>query len=387
MTAPRVVVAGGGLAAVRTVQALRDLGHGGEVVMLSAESELPYDRPPLSKDHLLGNLSPESLLLLPGSDYAKLGIELRLDSEVVALDAGTHTVTLADGTALPYDRLVVATGARARTLPVFAGRPRASPLRTAHDSRRLAAVIASGGPVAVVGGGFIGLEVAAAARTRGCAVTVIEAQAAPLIGAVGPEVAAWLREEHEDRKVAFRCGTTVTGAGDAPGGGERLALADGSTVDADAVVVGVGVARDTGWLAAAGLVVEGGLVCDVDGRTNLPDVFGAGDVVCRRTARGAVPIGHWTAAGDSALRAAYAVLGLDPPPPTDDGFFWSDQYDLHLRFTGRFEADAEFAVVEGGLDAGSFVAHYRSAGRTTGVLAVNNPRGFLRHRIAVRDHS
>jgi 3-phenylpropionate/trans-cinnamate dioxygenase ferredoxin reductase component len=383
MSGPRVVVVGGGLAAVRTVQALHDLGHRGETLILSAEAEPPYDRPPLSKGHLLGTVPDDALRLLPPTAYSDLGVRLRLGCEVVALDPAARSVTLADGSAVAYGRLVIATGARARDLPVLRDRPGAFALRTADDSRRLAAVIRECRPVAVVGGGFIGLEVAATARTRSCRVTVVEAQPAPLIGAVGPEVAGWLQARHAARGVEFRCGTTVTGVADVPSG-ERLHLADGSTVDADAVVVGVGVVRDLAWLAAAGLEVDGGLVCDDAGRTNLPDVFGAGDVVCHRTARGQPLIGHWTAAGDSARRAAHAVLGLDVPPLPDDGFFWSDQYDLRLQFSGHITPDAEFTVVDGDLESDSFVARYRSGGRTTGVLAVNNPRGFLRGRVELR---
>jgi 3-phenylpropionate/trans-cinnamate dioxygenase ferredoxin reductase component len=383
-TTPRVVIVGGGIAAVRTAQALRDLGHPGEVTILSAEAEPPYDRPPLSKGHLLGTVSDDMLRLLTAAEYADLGIQLRLGAEAVGLDPAARTVTLADGSAVPYDRLVIATGSRARPLPMLAGRAGVLALRTADDSRRLAGVLGAGRSVAVVGGGFIGLEVTAAARNRGCAVTVVEAQAAPLVAAVGAEVAAWLRKRHEEHGVAFHCDTTVTAVADAPDGGERLTLADGSTVDAHAVVVGVGVVRDLDWLAAAGLEVATGLVCDVAGRTSLPDVFGAGDIVCHRTDWGTALIGHWTAAGDSAHRAAHAVLGLDPPTGPDDGFFWSDQYDLRLQFTGRIAHEGEFAVVAGDLDSGSFVARYGNGRRTTGVLAVNHPRGFLRERLALR---
>jgi 3-phenylpropionate/trans-cinnamate dioxygenase ferredoxin reductase subunit len=384
MSEPRVVVVGGGLAAVRTVQALHDLGLRGDVLVLSAEAEPPYDRPPLSKGHLLGTVTEDALRLLPPTAYADLGVQLRLGSEAVALDPAARTVTLADGATVPYDRLVIATGARARELPVLRDRPRAFALRTIEDSRRLAAAVRAGRPVAVVGGGFIGLEVAATARTQGCPVTVVEAQPAPLLGAVGPEVAAWLQAYHAARGVDFRCGATITGAIDAPGGGERLHLADGSTVDADAVVVGVGVVRDLDWLATAGLEVDGGLVCDHAGRTNLPHVFGAGDVVCHRTDQGTASIGHWTAAADSAHRAAHAVLGREAPTVPDDGFFWSDQYQLRLQFTGRITPDATFTVVDGDPGSDSFVAHYRSGASTTGVLAVNSPRGFLRGRMELR---
>lgn len=384
MSGPRIVIVGGGLAAVRTAQALRDLGHSGAIVMLSAEAEAPYDRPPLSKNHLLGELPDDALRLLPESSYRDLDIELRLAGEAVALDAASHTVTLAGGETVSYDRLVLATGARARMLPVLADRPGAFPLRTAQDSRRLAPVIARRGSIVVVGGGFIGLEVAAAARTRGCSVTVVEAQQAPLIGAVGPDVATWLRARHAAHGVDVRCGTTVTEATGAPGGGEQLRLSDGSMLRADAVIVGVGVVRDVDWLAVAGLEVADGLICDVDGRTCLPEVFGAGDIVCHRTPDGPVAIGHWTAASTSARRVAHAVLGLNVPALPDDGFFWSDQYELRMQFTGQIRPDAEFALISGSFEDNKFVGHYRSAGRITGMFAVNDPRAFLKNRITLR---
>lgn len=378
MSGLAVTVVGGGLAAVRTVQTLRDLGHEGGITMLSAESEAPYDRPPLSKGHLAGNIPDDHLRLLSTEDHRTL--DLRLDSKAVELDVERHLVRLAGGATAGYDRLVVATGARARMLPVLADRTGAFPLRTAADSRRLRRVVAAGGTVAVVGGGFIGLEVAATARTQGCAVTVIEAAPAPLVGAVGVDVASWLQHQHAERGVRFHCGTSVDTAMDSPTGGERLVLTDGSTVDADAVVVGVGVTRDVAWLARAGLEVADGLVCDVDGRTNVDDVFGAGDVVCHGTRA----IGHWTAAGASARRAAHAVLGLPPPTEPDDGFFWSDQYDLRLRFAGRTAPGDVFTMTSGTFDDSAFRGQYRSGGRVTAVLAVNDPRGFLRERLALR---
>lgn len=385
MTGSRVVIVGGGLAAVRTAQTLRDIGHDGEIVMLSAEAEQPYDRPPLSKDHLLGQLADDGIRLLPESSYDELRIELRLDSRVQAIDPSEHTVTTADGGTVAYDRLVVATGAHARTLPVLANTAGALALRSADDSRRLAGVLERGGNVAVVGGGFIGLEVAATARSRGCEVTVVEAQAAPLVGAVGPEIATWLQARHLEQGVRFRCGTTVLSAEDTPAGGTRLTLADGTLVEADAVVVGVGVARDVGWLSAAGIEVAEGLVCDEDGRTSDPDVFGAGDVVCHRGGAGA--IGHWTAAGISARRAAHAIVGKDAPTAPDDGFFWSDQYGLRLQFAGRLGQGAEFTVTSGALDDGSFVGRYSVGNTPTAVVAVNDPRGFLRGRVALRSAS
>jgi 3-phenylpropionate/trans-cinnamate dioxygenase ferredoxin reductase component len=377
---PRIVIVGGGLGAVRTAQTVRDLGHRGEVWIISAESEIPYDRPPLSKKHLAGSLDGSALALLTQESYAALDIRLELDQEVVRIEPDSRAVITADGTRMSYDRLVIATGAQPRPLPLLADRPGAFPLRTAADSRRLAATVRRGQTIAVVGGGFIGLEVAATARTAGCDVHVIEAQPAPLLGAVGPDIARWLRTRHEQHGVEFHCGVTVVSVEEAPDGGERLGLSDGTSIDAAAVVVGVGIVRDTAWLAEAGLEVANGLVCNEHGRTNLPDIFGVGDIVCRRTADGPTPVGHWTAAGTSARRAAHALLGLEVPDLPDDGFFWSDQYDIRLQFVGRIDPDSEFEVVAGEMTGNRFVAQFRTDGRATGVLAVNDPRQFLRHR-------
>lgn len=385
----RVVVAGGGLAAVRTAQSLRDLGHLGPIHVLSAESEPPYDRPPLSKDYLAGALANEALHLLPRAAYAERDIRLELDREVVALDRAARTVTVAGGTAVPYDRLVIATGARARRLPVFDGVAAATPLRTAGDARRLADVLAHEGSVVVVGGGFIGLEVAATARRRGCTVVVVEAQDAPLLGALGPEAATWLQRAHEARGVAFRCGVVVSAADTGADGVVALTLSDGSALHADAVVVGVGVDRDVSWASAAGLEVAdprrgGGLVCDPDGRTADPRVFGAGDVVWHGDAADGAPIAHWTAAGTSARRVAHALLERDVPDLVDDAFFWSDQFDLRVQCVGSASGCDEFRVVSGDPADDAFVAQFVRDGRITGVMAVNDPRTFVRHRIALR---
>lgn len=384
MSSQRIVIVGGGLAAVRTAQMLRDLGHDGEVRILSAESELPYDRPPLSKDYLRGDTPDSGIELLDPTAYQEREIALDLGRKVVSLDTSARTVADADGQEVGYDQLVVATGAPARTLAVLDGREAVFALRTAEDSRRLAAAIREQQRIAIVGGGFIGLEVAATARTQGCPVTVIEAQSAPLLNAVGPEIARWLQERHTAHGVSFRCGCSVTAAEVAPGGGEQLRLSDGSKVDADAVVVGVGVKREIDWLSDAGLEVDDGLVCDASGRTSDPAVFGVGDIVCHRTNRGLLPVGHWTAAVNSTRRAAHALLGLPAPPMPEDGYFWSNQYDLRLQFVGRADPGCTVTVVSGDIAGDSFVAQYRTGDRTTGVFAASNPREFVRHRAQLR---
>ncbi|MFD5747271.1 NAD(P)/FAD-dependent oxidoreductase [Streptomyces sp. NPDC127033] len=402
------VIAGAGLAGVRTAQTLRDLGYEGRIRLFSEESELPYDRPPLSKAYLTGRRGGEAIRFEDRLDaYTARGIELVLGKRVVAADLSAGTVGLADGSEAGFDRLVVATGSRPREPAALPPSPTVHYLRTAADSRRLAGALTAGRRVVLVGGGFIGLEVACAARALGCEVTVVEAVALPLATAVGEEPARRLMSWHTARGIAFRCGVTVRSAS-AAAGARILRLDDGSQVTADVVVVGVGVVRDTGWLSTAGLGIHHGLVCDHDGRASDPAVFGVGDVVCRHDGtrsdgtgrsgetgeRGETggsgacrPIGHWTAAADSAVRVAGTITGGAPAPVQDDGFFWSDQGDLRLQFAGYSGPGSEAAVVSGALDADAFVVHYTDRGRLTGVFAANSPREFLRGRMALRSAS
>jgi 3-phenylpropionate/trans-cinnamate dioxygenase ferredoxin reductase subunit len=374
MSTQSVVIVGGGLAAVRTAQELRRRGHTGSIQIRSAEPVPPYDRPPLSKKYLRGDLPEEKLALWAPEQYAAEQVELRLGHAAVGLDPSAREVTMDDGSIVHYDQLVLATGAAARQLPVLADTPAAGTLRTAADSRRLATSVRAGAPIAILGGGFIGLEVAATAQELGCPVTVIEAMPAPLVNAIGLEAAEWLRARHESRGIRFRCGTTVDAAAPRTDGSVDLRLADGSSVTAAAVLVGVGVVRDCGWLAEAGLDVDGGLLCDEAGRTNLPGIFGAGDIV-HRPGRG--PIGHWTSAGDSARRTAQAMLDLDVPELADDGYFWSDQYDMRIQSAGRATHASTLNVVSGSLETGSFLAHIQTDQEFTGLLAVNKARDFI----------
>ena len=382
--ATRVVVAGGGLAAVRTAQALRTLGHTGSITLLSEEQELPYDRPPLSKDVLLGKASEQALRLLDEEELVRLDLDLRLGHRVVGLDATARSVRVAGHDDVPYDALVVATGSRPRQLAAVLPAPDVHAVRTLEDATALAASLTQGARVVVVGAGFIGLEVASCAVALGARVEVVEAAPQPLRHALGPDVAAWLQEWHAAQGVVFHCGVTVTGS--TPGDPEaRVQLSDGSTLPADVVVVGVGIERDTEWLTAAGLEVETGLVCDDDGRTATPGVYGAGDVVRRVGPHGSTLIGHWTAASDSAERVARAVLGLEQPPVDDDAYFWSYQGELRLQAVGYHRPGATTTVVSGELSAGAFVAHYEVGGELVGVVAANSPRAFLQSRRALRE--
>ncbi len=388
MSAPRderVLILGGGLAAVRTAQALRDHGHRGAVVLVSEEAEPPYDRPPLSKDALLGGVDPARVQLLTEQEYEQLEIELVLGDGAVRLDRRDREVVLASGRRLSYERLVVATGSRARRLAELRSAPDVHHLRTAEDCRRLGTALQPGAALAVIGGGFIGLEVAASALARGCSVTVVEAEPAPLVRVLGPTLASWLVDWHRTRGVDVRTGVAIAGEGEGRTG--RLRLTDGALVDADAVLVGVGVTRDLDWLADAGLAVHVGLRCDGDGRTSASDVFGAGDIVCRHSDDHCSPVAHWTAAAESAARVARALLGHTQPAVMDEAFFWSHQGDLKLQSVGRWEAGATTSLVSGSLQSGRFVANHSVDDRLVGVLAANDPRGFLASRRALRDAS
>jgi len=380
---PGVLIAGAGLAGVRTAQTLRKLGYYGRIRLLSEEQEYPYDRPPLSKDFLAGRSDSDAIRLRHPADYAADDIELLLGTRATGLDPGSRTLRTEDGTELGYDWLVVATGARARVLPALPPGPARHYLRTADDARRLSRALRPGRRVAVVGGGFIGLEVAATATSRGCSVTVVEAVGLPLAGVIGPRAAQWVQSWHEERGVRFRCGTPVSGVADGADG-QRLLLADGSRLVADEVVVGAGIARDTQWLAAGGLTVHHGLVCDLAGRASADGVLGAGDIACVHAADGCRPVGHWTAATESAARAARTITGDATEPAASDEFFWSDQGALRLQFAGQAGPDAVATVDAGSLESGAFVLLYTDSGGLSGVFAANSPRDFLRGRVALR---
>jgi 3-phenylpropionate/trans-cinnamate dioxygenase ferredoxin reductase subunit len=379
----RVVIAGGGLAGMRTAQALRDLGYGGVVRILAAEPHRPYDRPPLSKDFLRPDFPDGGLELVTPNYFVDNQIELLSGECAVALDLEARQVHTASGRTFDYGAFVVATGASARALPALSGSSAVMSLRTVDDARRLRAALDEQRRIVIVGGGFIGLEVAATARAAGCPVTVVEALSAPLVGVLGPELGRWLQQEHVDHGVDFRCSVTAASTVRASNG-ERLSLSDGSDLTADLIVVGVGVERDLAWLAAAGLEIHAGLVCDESGRTSASGVFGAGDIGCRHVAGNCTQVQHWTAAAESARRAAQAVLSIDAPPTPEDGYFWSDQYGLRIQFAGCAEPLAEVDVLSGSLAGGAFTAQYRLDGRVVGVLGVNSPRDFMRLRMALR---
>lgn len=365
-----VVVVGAGLAGVSAADALREHGHSGTITLVSAEDRLPYDRPPLSKAALLEDPCAPDVPLRPESFYSERGVALRLGTAAVRLDPGGGAVELAGGERLAADAVLLCTGGRCRTLDVpGADLDGVCTLRTPEDAARIRERLERGVPVAVVGGGFIGTEVAAAAVSRGCPAVILEAAGLPMSRALGPDVAERLVGEHRARGADVRTGVQVVrfaGTGRVSG----VELADGSRVPAELVVVGVGMAPDHRLAAGAGLAVGDGVHVDPAGRTSNPSVWAAGDVASVAGPGGSRRrVEHWQNAKDQGAAIARAVLGVAPaaePVP----WFWSDQYDLNIQLAGHPDPH-DARAWRGDRDGLSFsVLHHRD-GVVTGITAVN----------------
>ena len=365
----RVAIVGASLAGVRAAQELRAQGYEGDVVLIGAEAHLPYDRPPLSKAFLAGTASRASLDLLDAGDLVSLALDFRLGVRATALEPANRRLQLSDGGSVHADGVVIATGGRARTLPGFEG---AHTLRTIDDAMALRAALVPGARVVIVGAGFIGAEVASTCRSLGLEVVVLEASAAPLAPVLGPELAAVCARLHTDHGTDLRCGVSVTGM-DAAG----VHLADGSTVPADVVVVGVGMTPVTDWLAGSGVTVGSGVHTDAGLVTELPQVVAVGDVA----QFGGLRHEHWTNASEQApVAVANLLAGRTSRTYTPSGYVWSDQYAGTLQLAGHPRPDDRLSFVDGAPTATSFVATWHRNGETVGVFALNNPKLFNRLR-------
>jgi len=375
VTAPTlraVTIVGGSLAGVRTAEALRREGFDGTIRIVSAERELPFDRPPLSKQVLSGAWEPERARLRGAEE---LDAEWLFGRSATALDPATHTVTLDGGHRLDADAVVIATGASPRRLPASVAPPDLAGvhvLRTMDDCLALQADLQGGPRVAVIGAGFIGSEVAATAKGLGADVVVVEALPVPLERALGPEMGPLAAALHREHGVEVRLGVAVAGL-EGDGRVQRVRMADGSAVEADVVVVGVGVAPVTAWLDGSGLELRDGVVCDARCRA-APGVVAAGDVA-RWYHEGIgdhLRVEHWTNASEQGHAAAMALLrGDDAPPYTPVPYFWSDQHGTKIQFVGHSLPGDEVAVVEGSVADGRFVAAYGRSGRLVGALLWN----------------
>jgi len=379
------VIVGSGVAAIATVRALRSAGYAGSMTMVSEEAEPPYDRPPLSKQYLAGSLTRSDLRLLRDERADEIGLTTVIGT-ATRLDTHVNVLTLADGRAIRYDGLVIATGAAARTLPYGEDLAGVHYLRTRRDADSLRKSLLRGGPLVVVGAGFIGLEVAATARVLGLDVTVIEAASAPLtrvLGATGGQV---ITDIHRSRGVDFRFDARVTGiVGDSRVTAVEIqTLAGTATLAADSVVVGVGAVPRTEWLTGSGVHVEEGVVCDARGRTSAADVYAAGDVSrwLNELTGAHVRMEQWQTAieqggivGD-ALTADLGTSDVRPRSWASVPYFWSDQYDHKIQFCGAPGAVWESRQTERGWVACC------AADETTlsGILAIDGPVALARGR-------
>lgn len=380
----RIVVVGASLAGLRAVEALREAGYDGALTLAGAEQRQPYDRPPLSKQVLAGDWPPERTSLREPDSYAELHLDLRLGRAATGLDLKARHVELDGGERLPFDGLIIATGATPRTLPATPPLDGIHTLRTLDDCLAIRREFEAGPRrVVVVGAGFIGAEVAATARGRGLDVTILEALPAPLVRALGEEMGRACAALHVKHGVDLRLGTSVAGF-EGTKRVERVRLGDGTAVDTDVVVVGVGVTPATGWLESSGLALRDGVVCDATCAASAPGVYAAGDVARWHNPLfdGEMRVEHWTNAADQGRAAALNLLAgpekAEPFAPVP--YFWSDQYDRIIQFVGVSAPGDEVRVAHGSIDDGTFVALYGRAGRLVGALGFSSARYVMKYR-------
>lgn len=378
MQSGRTVIVGAGLSGLRLAEKLTRLGHTGPITLIGAEPHPPYDRPPLSKTLLTRDDEPRPVFLGPIPE-----VELRTGVRATDLDTGRRRLTLDDGETLTFDRLVIATGVRPRTIPGFAA---AHVLRTWEDCLRLRAALADARHVTVIGAGVLGCEIAASARARGIEVTLVELLDQPLAPVLGATVGEVIAALHRGNGVQLRCGTRVSGLVD-DGRGKRVVFADGGEVTTDLVVVAVGATPNTEWLAGSGVDVDGGVVCDRTGQTSVDGVFAVGDVarIPHPLADRPVRLEHWTSAVDTAALVADNLCAAPDERRglTEVPYFWSDQYKLKLQCLGLPAPGDELTIAAGSLADTRFLGLYSRDGMLTGAVAVRMAAALTRCRPAI----
>ena len=383
------IIAGASLAGATAAATLREEGFDGRVVLIGAEEHRPYERPPLSKDYLRGEAGRDKLYVHPDGFYADHDIELRLGSTAVELDTSGRTVTLDDGDRLGYDRLLLATGAEPRRLPIpGAELDGVLYLRSVDDSDALRERLDAGGSVVVVGAGWIGSEVAASASQRGLDVTVIDPLSVPLERVLGAEIGAVYRDIHTDHGVRMLMDTGVA-AFEGDEKVERVRTSDGSELECNFVVVGVGVQPRTGLAADAGVAVDDGVVVDARLRTGADGVFAAGDVASAHHPfyGERIRVEHWANALNQGPAAARNMLGQDAPYERLP-YFFSDQYDVGMEYSG-FARSWDRVVVRGDPAAREFIAFWMDGDRVLAGMNVNvwevtdAIQRLIRERVAV----
>lgn len=386
MAGRTIVVVGASLAGFRAAEELRARGHDGPIAVVGDEPHRPYDRPPLSKQVLAGTQPPEALALTPAEGSVEdLGLDWHLGTTASALDLAAREVVLGGGDRLPFDGVVIATGARAKQLPGTDHLSGVHTLRTVDDCLSLRKALEAGpARVVVVGAGFIGAEVAATCRGLGLEVSLVEALPVPLERGLGPTMGAVMADLHRDHGVDLRLGVGVVRV---EGGDhvEAVRLTDGTVLETDVVVVGIGVTPNTDWLEGSGVPVDNGVVCDATCRV-APGVVACGDVARwpNRRFDQMMRVEHWDNAVEMGAHAARTLLadldGLSGEPYAPVPWFWSDQYDRKIQLAGLAGPDDEVQVVAGSVDERRFVAMYGRGGRLVGVLGMSMPAKVMRWR-------
>ncbi len=376
------MIVGGGLAAARTAEQLRRADYAGPITIVSDEVHLPYDRPPLSKEVLRSEI--DDTALKPREWYDEKGITLRLGAAATGIDTAAQTITLADGSSLGYDELVIATGLVPRRIPSFPDLDGIRVLRSFDECMALRSHASSAKKAVVVGAGFIGCEVAASLRGLGVDVVLVEPQPTPLASVLGEQIGALVTRLHRDEGVDVRTGI---GVAEVRGDGhvDSVVLTDGTVVAADLVVVGIGSHPATDWLEGSGIEVGGadkGVVCDEAGRTSAPHVWALGDVASWRDATGhQVRVEHWSNVADQTRVVVPAMLGRDVPSTVVVPYFWSDQYDVKIQCLGEPEATDTVHLIED--DGRKFLAYYERDGALVGVVGGGLPGKVMKVRAKV----
>lgn len=373
------MIVGGGLAAARTAEQLRRAEYAGPITIVSDEVHLPYDRPPLSKEVLRSEV--DDTALKPREWYDEKDISLRLGAAATGIDTAAQTLTLADGTSLDYDELVIATGLVPRRIPSLPDLDGIRVLRSFDECMALRTHASSAKKAVVIGAGFIGCEVAASLRGLGVDVVLVEPQPTPLASVLGEQIGALVTRLHRDEGVDVRTGI---GVAEVRGDGhvEKVVLSDGTEVAADLVVVGIGSHPATGWLDGSGIEVDNGVVCDEAGRTSAPHVWALGDVASWRDATGhQVRVEHWSNVADQTRVVVPAMLGREVPSAVVVPYFWSDQYDVKIQCLGEPEATDIVHLVED--DGRKFLAYYERDGALVGVVGGGLPGKVMKVRAKI----
>jgi 3-phenylpropionate/trans-cinnamate dioxygenase ferredoxin reductase subunit len=374
-----IVIVGGGLAAARTAEQLRRSEYAGPITIVSDEEHLPYDRPPLSKEVLRSEA--DDVTLKPAEFYEENDITVLLGEAARSVDTAAQTVSLSDGSELFYDELVIATGLVPKRIPSFPNLEGIHVLRSFDESLALRQQAAAARHAVVVGAGFIGCEVAASLRGMGVDVVLVEPQPSPLASVLGAQIGSLVARLHRAEGVDVRCGVGVAEVRGAEKV-EKVVLADGTELDADLVVVGIGSHPATSWLEGTGIELDNGVMCDAAGRASAPHVWAIGDVASwRHTLGHQVRVEHWSNVADQARVLVPAMMGQDAPATVSVPYFWSDQYDVKIQCLGEPEATDTVHVVED--DGRKFLAFYERDGVVAGVVGGGMPGKVMKSRAKI----